>query len=219
MTTTEIVNTLREAGQDFEWYPTTDRMIAAITADLYGEDSYKAPGSILDIGAGDGRVLTALANKAEHAKLFAIEKSAILQQQQPDRIVPVGCDFHEQNLMTLPVDVLFSNPPYSEYEEWAERIIRTAYARTVYLILPQRWEQSAGIAAALEPLYLEHGLAVYEGNEDSEWEVDVKVERLTVNPPIPSTYRNLVRRRAGKAEQRRARRKADLAQSPMDGAL
>lgn len=150
MTTTEIVNTLREAGQDFEWYPTTDRMIAAITADLYGEDSYKAPGSILDIGAGDGRVLTALANKAEHAKLFAIEKSAILQQQQPDRIVPVGCDFHEQNLMTLPVDVLFSNPPYSEFEEWAERIIRTAYARTAYLILPQRWEQSAGIAAALK---------------------------------------------------------------------
>ena len=59
----------------------------------------------------------------------------------------------------------------------------------------------------------------YEGNDDSDWEIDVHVEQVETNPKIPSTYRNLVRRRERKAEQRRARRAEDLAQSPADGAL
>jgi len=44
----ETLQRLKENGQDFEWYPTTDEMIDAIfwaSGDL---------GSVLDIGAGDG---------------------------------------------------------------------------------------------------------------------------------------------------------------------
>lgn len=65
----------------------------------------------------------------------------------------------------------------------------------------------------------EYSVWNYNGNEDPDWEIDVHAEAVQVNPPIPSTYRTLVRRRERKAEQRRARRAADLAQSPMDGAL
>ena len=42
--------TLKENDQDFEWYPTTDEMIAAVYSRC-GDFS-----SMLDIGAGDGRV-------------------------------------------------------------------------------------------------------------------------------------------------------------------
>lgn len=63
--------------------------------------------SLMDIGAGDGRVLLALAKMAEHPpELFAIEKSHVLLQAHPENITPVGVDFHEQNLSALPCTCL-----------------------------------------------------------------------------------------------------------------
>jgi hypothetical protein len=143
--TLDLVDTLRAAEQDFEWYPTTRRMVDAVLKSMGSHDV----DSILDIGAGDGRVLAMLAEKHDGAKLFAIEKSSILQQQQPDRIIPVGTEFAEQDLMSLPVDVAFCNPPYSQYEAWAHRIIGTVYTDSLFLVLPQRWEDSALIRHAL----------------------------------------------------------------------
>lgn len=193
-----LVNALQSAGQDFEWYPTTARMIAAVVADL-GTEREDVPSSILDIGAGDGRVLTALAANAAHATLYAIEKSTILQQHQPDRIVPVGCDFHEQNLMALPVDVLFSNPPYSEFDEWAERIIRTAYARTAYLILPQRWESNAAIAAALKARDAEATIIHRDDFHDADRQARAVVHIVRVRFESPGE-RHWHRRRATPAQ-------------------
>lgn len=144
--TAALIDALTAAGQDFEWYPTTDRMLDVVRRDLSDDEV----SSFLDIGAGDGRALLSLAQGRDHAGLFSIEKSAILQQRQPSRIVPVGCDFVEQNLMALPVDVIFCNPPYSEFEAWVYQIISTAYARRAYLVIPQRWEASAVIKGALE---------------------------------------------------------------------
>ncbi len=148
-TTAALVHALRAAGEDHEWYPTTRRMAAAIIADMRTSLRNRCD-SILDVGAGDGRVLMMLAETNAHAKLFGIEKSVILQQQQPDLVIPVGTDFIEQDLMSLPVDVLFSNPPYREFEEWIHRIITTANAWLLYLVLPQRWETSTLIQAALD---------------------------------------------------------------------
>ena len=144
--TLALVDALRDAGEDFEWYPTTRRMIEAVRKDLREEDC----GSILDIGAGDGRVLAMLAETHEGAKLYAIEKATLLQQAQPDRVIPVGTEFFEQDLMSLPVDVTFCNPPYGQFEEWAERVISTAHTGRLYLVLPQRWEGSVLIAEALK---------------------------------------------------------------------
>lgn len=42
----------------------------------------------------------------------------------------------------------------------------------------------------------------HEGNEDPEWEIDIHVEQVPregLNPPIPQTYRRLVRARERKA--------------------
>lgn len=145
MTTAQLVTRLQDAGQDHEWYPTTRRMLEPILRRLD-----KHTDSILDVGAGDGRVLRMFAERCEHAKLFAIEKAALLLQQLPESVIPVGTEFIEQDLMALRCSVVFSNPPYSEYELWAARIITTAHADDIYLILPQRWETSEAIAAALK---------------------------------------------------------------------
>jgi len=142
--TLDLVDALKDAGQDFEWYPTTRRMVDAIARRLD-----KGIDSLLDVGAGDGRVLKLLAERCSHVQLYAIEKSPILQQAQPEEVIPVGTEFIEQDLMALPVDVVFSNPPYSEFELWAARIIETAHASVVFLVLPQRWQASPAIAAAL----------------------------------------------------------------------
>lgn len=137
---------VQEAGEDFEWYPTTQRMIEAVKRWIPTDAK-----SIMDIGAGDGRVLIELAKKAEHEPdLYAIEKSVVLVQAQPENITPVGTDLFEQNLACLPVDYIFCNPPYSEFEAWASTIIESGYAKLAFLVIPQRWKDSEGIAASLK---------------------------------------------------------------------
>jgi len=106
--------------------------------------------SIMDIGAGDGRVLVELAKTFKYAPtLYGIEKSTVLVQAQPEEVVPVGTDFYDQNLTCLKTDYIFSNPPYSQFEQWAAAIIESGYAKKAYLVLPQRWKDSAEIKGAI----------------------------------------------------------------------
>lgn len=148
-TTSHLLDSVKEADQDFEWYPTTRKMVEAVSRHLDTSSSC----SILDIGAGDGRVLKQLSSRfktPEYVKLYAIEKSTVLIQAQPEDIIPVGTDLFEQNLTALPVDYVFCNPPYSQFETWACMIIESGYARRAFLILPQRWKESEEIKIALK---------------------------------------------------------------------
>jgi len=143
--TKELLFQLKEADQDFEWYPTTREMIHAVLVHLP-----KDAGSIMDIGAGDGRVLVAFAEKCEHAKLYSIEISAVLTQAQPPEIIPVGTDLFQQNLSCLEVDYIFCNPIYSQFEEWTCKIVAEGYAKKAYLVIPRRWKESKPIEQALK---------------------------------------------------------------------
>jgi hypothetical protein len=145
--TDTLLHSVIESGQDFEWYPTTQRMIDVVAAHLPRDFS-----SIMDIGAGDGRVLVSLAKRSQHpagVKLYAIEKSLVLVQAQPDEVIPVGTDLFEQNLACLSVDYIFCNPPYSQFETWARTIIAAGYAKRAFLVIPQRWKASSEITDAL----------------------------------------------------------------------
>lgn len=146
-----MLRLVTETDQDFEWYPTTDEIIHTIKEDLREKendryDRYKSDASILDCGAGDGRVLKALTD----GKKYAIEKSKPLLESLDSDIFVVGTDFHSQTLIDKRVDVVFSNPPYSVFEEWAAKIINEANAGLIYLVLPARWKDSKVIALALE---------------------------------------------------------------------
>jgi len=140
----DVLVAIKASDQDFEWYPTTDEMISVVARKIPMNAE-----SIMDIGAGDGRVLMALAKKCEDAELYGIEKSLGLVQVQDKRIIPVGTEMYEQNLSALPVQYIFCNPPYSDYEEWTRKIISEGYARKAYLVIPQRWSESNLIADAL----------------------------------------------------------------------
>ena len=163
MQATATATTLRavqDAGEDFEWYPTTDRMIGVVANRIRAGHNRDRPsqchdgawsGSILDIGAGDGRVLVKLAAAFDgRPALYAIEKSTVLVQAQPEDVTPVGTDLFEQNLTCLKADVIFCNPPYSDFTRWVELIVNTGYAAHAYLVIPRRWKDSTAIADALK---------------------------------------------------------------------
>lgn len=183
--TAALVAQIEAADQDFEWYPTTARMIAAVARKV-PEDCR----SIMDIGAGDGRVLMALQQKAPDAELYAIEKAPILLAAQPIAITPVGVDFHEQNLSSLPADLVFSNPPYSEYEIWATRIVATAYAKHAYLVLPQRWKDNAEIARALQARGATARVIHTDDFEDAERRARAVIDIVEVSYPMEDRHWN-----------------------------
>lgn len=150
-----LIAEVRAADQDHEFYPTTNAIIAALIAAIgpaheprYNRD--RSVTSFLDIGAGNGKVLEAVRKGCGIDELYAIEKSAILTNALANDIMVIGTDFHEQSLLTKAVDVIFCNPPYSEYEEWSYKIIRESAAPTAYLVIPERWERSTRIADALK---------------------------------------------------------------------
>ena len=158
--TLSIVKNLKENDQDFEWYPTTDEMIGEVSKKCGKIDS------MLDVGAGDGRVLEMI-DKLNFYKQdmscrdekkewfstvdkFAIEKSTIHIENMPAKISIVGTDFMMQTLIDKKVDMVFCNPPYSEFEVWAVKVIKQANAKQIFLILPYRWNNSGLIADAIK---------------------------------------------------------------------
>lgn len=157
----KVLSVLKESHQDFEWYPTTREMITCVYNDIALLDQLKPTKvSMLDVGAGNGKVFTimdelssARGSEREHmtfSRRYAIEKSPVLIGAMPSNVFIVGTDFWEQSLIDKKVDVLFSNPPYSEYERWSTKVIREANAGVVYLVVPKRWSKSALIADAIK---------------------------------------------------------------------
>lgn len=145
----KLIQQLKDAGQDHEFYPTTKEIIACLLADM---QEHHSSGSLLDIGAGNGKVLKALSEpKDMHlGPLYAIEKSTLLQQQMDADILVIGTEFAEQSLFSKPVDVVFCNPPYSQFEQWMIKIIREAAAKCVYLVVPRRWQDNTRITDAIK---------------------------------------------------------------------
>lgn len=158
-TTSQTLFDLQRAGEDFEWFPTTDEILAVIAKSIrrQADKHYHrvAHASILDIGAGDGRALVKLQDMLRDDKSdsyntimldqFAIEKSMIHLANMPKEIVVIGTDFHEQTLVDKNVGIIFCNPPYSEYEDWTYRILRECDSREVYMVIPRRWRDSGRI--------------------------------------------------------------------------
>lgn len=149
-----IVAALKDLDQDFEFYPSSPAMLDCIKQDMMlhyhtyeGCKMVLSCVNVLDCGAGDGRVLESLANGGQK---YAIEKSKFLIDQMPNNIFIVGTDFFQSTLIDKKVDVVFCNPPYSAYDQWACKVILEANARHIYLIIPQRWKDNQQIQKALK---------------------------------------------------------------------
>lgn len=162
MSTSATVRALKANDEDAEWYPTTDEIIQKVVADMcvvldefhYSRNEMK---SVMDIGAGDGRVLKAIQKgmkeRNPHSPLmecYAIEKAMFHLSNMPKDIVVVGTDFEQQALADKPVGAIFCNPPYSEFAEWVVKIIREGSTRWIYLVIPRRWRDDVNIKRAIE---------------------------------------------------------------------
>ena len=146
------VKDLKESNTDFEWYPTTDKMIDAVINDVMTARDYKRARSVLDVGAGDARVLEAFYKhpSLDFTDFFGIEKSPNHVSRWDERYTFIGGNFYESDVAANSVGVIFSNPPYSDFERWAARLIQTSYAKVIYLVLPARWRNSQIINNSLK---------------------------------------------------------------------
>ena len=155
-----MVLRLKQAGEDYEFYPSTDEIIRAFVGDLipkirgnYGEPRIA---SLLDIGAGNGKVLRAVQEGVgQHQyvpcpQLLAIEKSSVLYNELTKLCPVIGSDFLQQSLLGKRIDAVYCNPPYSEYAAWCEKILTESEAAYAWLIIPRRWQTVARIADAAE---------------------------------------------------------------------
>ncbi len=160
--TIRIVNECKSQGQDFEFYPTTDEILSCLV-DYFNkqEIDYQKDGiridSILDLGAGDGRVLEYLEKHINQLDrwhnetlkprtFYAMEKSQPLIKvlSSPSKnITLLGTDILEATLIDKRVDLVFCNPPYSQFELFTKKILQEANAHCIALVIPQRWKENA----------------------------------------------------------------------------
>jgi len=184
--TKNILAELKEKGEDHEFYPSTDAIIKTLFESILKIENkwgnHKSIDSILDIGAGDGRVLNRLSEirNIEKERLielekdtenkdtfrlreiedfkftkYAIEKSKVLIDSMSNDIYIIGTDFMKQTLIDKDVSITFSNPPYSQYVEWTEKILKETNSEFVYLVIPQRWKDNKIIKYILEKREIE----------------------------------------------------------------
>lgn len=183
MSIPSLIKDLKKQGQDFEFYPTTSEMINCINEHFKNFDwDKRKPSSILDIGAGNGKVLDSL-DFGTNLETFAIEKNDILINELNSNTLVVGRDIFQTSLIEKEFDLIFSNPPYSEYEKWADRIIREANAKYIALIIPQRWKNSKIISEALKArkgIINQEVLGSFDFLESEDREARAKVDILFI---------------------------------------
>jgi hypothetical protein len=146
------VQVLKDNNQDFEWYPTTKEIIHMVVDDFKQRDRYSHShnDSILDVGAGDGRVLKAFQEELKISTLYAVEKSTKLIELMDENIMVIGTEFQEQTFIDKKVSVVFSNPPYSDFSEWSIKLIKEANTKFLYLVIPERWSADPLIKQAIK---------------------------------------------------------------------
>lgn len=192
----QLVMEAKASGEDFEWYPTTFEIVDKIAYSM--ARTFQGVHSILDIGCGNGGFFEKL-DRTEHfydddynhrnhnSKLYksyskyGIEKSNVLAGNLPEDVILLGSDFHSNTLIDKKVDVIFCNPPYSEYEEWAEKIIMQGNAQHIYLVIPQRWKDSERIQCAIKKRHFEtESLGIFDFSH-AERKARATVEIVHIN--------------------------------------
>lgn len=182
----KIVKKLKENNQDFEWYPTTNEIIESVKKCLESNYDHWQSLSVLDCGAGDGRVL----NKLTKGKKYAIEKSTELISLLPSDVFIVGTEFKEQTLIDKSVDVVFCNPPYSEFSEWSQKIIKESHASEIFLVIPERWVKDHNIQNAIKSREAEVTvLGSFDfNNADRKARAKVDIIRVNLAPSKTNRY-------------------------------
>lgn len=198
MTVNQLVNQQHIAGEETEFYPTTFEITEKVAEYL----AIKSNGfiqSIIDIGCGNGSFFEKLSRSkylyvddykspkynyklGTNYKKYGIEKSNILAEQLPEDVILLGSDFYTNTLIDKKVDVIFCNPPYSDYETWAEKIILEGNANTIILVIPVRWKNNERIKYALEKRKFETEVIGTYDFSDAERKARATVDVIVIKP-------------------------------------
>ncbi len=188
----QTLRLVQSASEDFEWYPTTAEIIAALRKDVVrelGSDDrryrHHGPGiHFLDIGAGNGKVINSLKDLECIGDTFAIEKSHTLLDLLPPETFILGCDFWKTSLIDKDIGIIFSNPPYSTYAEWSLKILREVQPGTlVYLVIPDRWEKSETLTREIKSRKATTkvlGTFDFQSSEDRQARARVHLLKVTI---------------------------------------
>lgn len=193
-TINQLISEIKEKNEDFEFYPTTSEIVKAFAVFLKEKekirDDYGYGGSILDIGCGNGGFFQKLCTDEtfRHIDKYGIEKSMILSEQLPDDIVLLGTDFNQQTLIDKKVDVIFCNPPYSEYVEWAEKIILQGNCKAIALVIPTRWANNERIKYALDQRNMKAEVVGTYDFENAERKARATVDLIFITAKINRLY-------------------------------
>lgn len=221
MSINQLINELKENDQDFEFYPTTKEMIEAVYKYSDGGEwldigagtcnfrkyyneiadennrKYNAKEQVFRNSYIDGKGYNYDLQPKDHEKghriynYYVIEKSKILLERMEKDVICLGTDFNATMLLDKPVDNIFCNPPYSEYEEWTERLIYEANTKRIFLVIPERWKNSEKIKKALEKT---KSIVITCGSFDflhAERQARAKVEVITISKGGTGKYRSL----------------------------
>lgn len=201
--TAMTIRKLKAANEDWEFYPSTDEIIGVVAKDIasrYRDGGWnRKTHDMLDVGAGDGRVLKRVSEcvnrmlDKEHrtiGNLYAIEKATTHIMDMPKDIVIIGTDFHEQTLIDKRMGYIFSNPPYSEYEEWVVKLVREACADYLYLVIPERWKKSVEINKAIKIRRAQYETLGDFDFEDADRQARAKVNvvRISLRPKTKNKW-------------------------------
>lgn len=170
-----LLQNLKDNNQDFEFYPTTSKMISDIVNHI-GSYTFEK-GTILDIGAGNGNFFTKLSKICDTTYLekFAIEKSQILINQMPNNIIIVGADFYQQTLIDKDFDLIFCNPPYSEFKAWMEKVISETNSNKLVFIVPERWQEDNKLVELVKKRGFEYKIISSDDFLDAERQARAKI--------------------------------------------
>jgi len=110
--------------------------------------------TFLDVGAGDGRVFDAIQGVKGSVRInrrYGIELAKAQANDLINRdIFIIGRDFWKTSLFDKEYSVIFSNPPYSQFIQWTEKLFREANFGVMYLVLPLRWQESIDKGCGIE---------------------------------------------------------------------
>lgn len=202
----QLVKEQKLNGEETEFYPTTQEMVNKI-ARYINENAENSIIKILDIGCGNGCFFEKL-DKADcyyissakwgseeyNRKLhrpdkYGIEKSLLLLNNCPDDITILGTDFMQNNLIDKPVDLVFCNPPYSDYKNWMKKILSEANARYVVMIVPSRWNNDESINKIISDRNFEYEIISTDNFMDAERKARAVVDIIFFKPKT-SYFRN-----------------------------